>query len=69
MIDVLSALGDVLQLAHDTQIPHQEPAKGASGGASTVIILVGVVVTLALVGGLVWLKKRTDAQSTIHGEG
>jgi hypothetical protein len=60
MTEVLSALGDVLQIAHETQIPHQEPPRGAGGGASTVVIIAGVLVTLALVGGLVWLKKRVD---------
>lgn len=68
MIDLLAPLADLLQIAHDTQMPHEEPAKGSGGGASTVVILAGVVVTLALVGGLVWLKKRVDHDSTI-GEG
>ena len=69
MTELLAAAGDLLQIAHDTQLPHQEPVKSSGGGASTVLILAGVVVTLALVGGLVWLKKRTDGQSTIHEEG
>lgn len=61
MTEVLSALGDILQIAHETQIPHQEPvSSGSGGGASTIVIVAGIVVTLALVGGLVWLKKRVD---------
>ena len=58
----MSVLLDVLQIAHDTQFPHQEPVRtgGGGGGASTVVILVGVLVTLAVVGALVWLTKRVD---------
>ena len=62
MIDLLAPLGDLLQIAHDTQIPHQEPMRESSGGASAVVILAGVIVTLAAAGGLVWLKKRTDGE-------
>ena len=52
---------DVLQVAHETDFFHEEPVKtGSGGGASTVVILMGVVVTLAVVGALVWLKKRVD---------
>jgi hypothetical protein len=51
---------DVLQIAHDIGVPHQEPppTSGGGGGASPVVILVGVVLSLALVGALVWLKNR-----------
>lgn len=63
MIELLAPLGDLIQIAHDTPFQHQEPVKsGGGGGASTVVILIGVVVTLALVAGLVWLKKRTDVE-------
>ena len=63
MIAVLASLIDVVQLAHDTQFPHQEPVmKGSGGGASAIVILAGIVVTLAAVGGLVWLKKRADTR-------
>jgi hypothetical protein len=62
LIDLVNALLDVAQIAHDTQFPHQEPVKTTSGGgASVIVILAGILVTLVAVGGLVWLKKRTDA--------
>ena len=65
MIHVLSALADVAQIAHITNIPHQEPVPapsgGGGGGASVAVIIVGVLVTLAAAGGLVWVKRRTDA--------
>jgi hypothetical protein len=55
LLDVLIALPvEALQLAHDTSVPHHSRAGG--GGVSVVLILVGVVVTGALVGALVWLK-------------
>ena len=59
-LDVLTALPlEVLQLAHDTNVPHQETRSGGGGGGvSVVLVVVGVVVTLALVGSLVWLKER-----------
>ena len=61
MMDLLTTVIDIVQIAHDTQFPHQEPVKtGSGGGASTVVILAGVVVTIAMVGALVWLKKRVD---------
>jgi hypothetical protein len=61
MTELLASLVDIFQIAHDTQFPHQEPvSSGSGGGASTIVIVAGVLVTLALVGGLVWLKKRVD---------
>jgi hypothetical protein len=65
VIDALSSLADVLQIAHDIGYPHQEPVRsagggGGSGGASAVVILAGVVVSLIAVGGLIWLKRRAD---------
>lgn len=62
MIELLTPVADLLQIAHDTQMPHQEPVRGSGGGAGTVVILVGVVVTLAVVAGLVWVKKRADGE-------
>lgn len=61
MIDLVSTFLDVVQIAHETDFLHEEPVKRDSGGgASTVVILAGILVTLAAVGGLVWLKKRVD---------
>jgi LPXTG-motif cell wall-anchored protein len=61
LIDLATALLDVLQIAHETDFFHEEPMKPDSGGgASTIIILAGVLATLAAVGGLIWLKKRVD---------
>jgi hypothetical protein len=58
LLDVLRALPvDALQLAHDTGTPHQESRSGG-GGVSVVLVVAGAVVTLALVGTLVWLKER-----------
>lgn len=52
---------DALQIAHDMGAPHQEPAPtGDGGGASTIVILIGIVVTIALVGALIWLKNRAS---------
>ena len=62
---VLDFVGSIaIPIAHDIGYPHQEPQpapSGNGGGASTVVILVGVVFTLAAVGGLIWLKRRTSA--------
>ena len=63
MIDLLSSVTDVLQIAHDTDFPHYDPpapAKGNGGGASAIVIVVGVLVSLVAVGGLIWLKRRVD---------
>ena len=62
MIDVVSSLADVLQIAHDIGVPHQEPgpAKGNGGGASAIVIAAGVMVSLLAVAGLIWLKRRVD---------
>jgi hypothetical protein len=59
---VVASLIDVVQLAHDLGVPHQEPVKSASGGggASAIVIVAGVLVSLVVVAGLVWLKKRAD---------
>jgi hypothetical protein len=60
-------LGDLLALVpigHNTGIPHEEfpmPTSDASGGGddpSSIIILVGVAVTLLAAGAHVWLRER-----------
>ena len=60
MIELLAPLADLIQIAHETQFPHQEPVKADGGGANPIVILAGIIVTLAAVAGLVWLKKRVD---------
>jgi hypothetical protein len=62
-VSALASVIDVVQLAHETGFPHQDPVpvKSSGGGASTVVILIGIVVSLVAVGGLIWLKRRTDA--------
>ena len=60
MIGVLSAVLDVVQIAHDTAFPHQEPMKSDGGGASVIVIVAGIVVSLLAVAGLIWLKRRVD---------
>lgn len=61
MIDLLGAALDVVQIAHETDFFHEEPMKsGSGGGASTIVVLAGVMATLAAVAGLVWLKRRAD---------
>jgi len=69
MIDLLASMADVVQIAHDISIPHQEPMRESGGGASPVVILAGIVATLAAVAGLVWLKKRADAAAADKGDG
>jgi hypothetical protein len=57
-LDLLTALPlDALQLAHETNVPHDEP-RSSGGGVNIVLIVVGAVVTVGLVGSLVWLKER-----------
>lgn len=62
MIDLLAAAADVLQIAHDLGLPHQEPApaRDEGGGASAIVIVAGVLVSLVAVAGLIWLKRRVD---------
>jgi hypothetical protein len=60
-VSVLASLIDVVQIAHDIGIPHQEPVKsGSGGGASVIVIVAGILVSLLAVAGLIWLKGRVD---------
>jgi hypothetical protein len=54
------ALGADLALAHPADFPHEEPRGESSEADSTspLLIVAGLVVTLLLVAGLVWLKER-----------
>jgi hypothetical protein len=58
-VGVLDVLGIVVPLAHEIGVPHQEPqAQGDGGGASVVLVGGGVAATLALTGGLIWVRER-----------
>jgi hypothetical protein len=62
-MSVLASLIDVVQIAHDIGVPHQEPVKsagGGGGGASVIVIVAGILVSLLAVAGLIWLKGRVD---------
>ena len=61
-----------LPLAHPTDIPHQEPQPVEDGDSGTSPVLVGggVVLTLALTGGLIWVRERTrNAEESAALEG
>jgi hypothetical protein len=62
-MSLLAALIDVVQIAHDTGFPHQDPIRssGGGGGASVIVVVIGIVVSLVAVAGLIWLKRRMDA--------
>jgi hypothetical protein len=57
---LLASLLDVVQIAHDLGIPHEESMKTDGGGTSVIVIVAGVLVSLAAVAGLIWLKRRVD---------
>jgi hypothetical protein len=59
VIELAGALLDLVQIAHDTQLPHEEPGE-RGGGASAVLVIAIVAGSLAVVAALVWLKKRVD---------
>lgn len=59
VVQLLDAVN--LPLAHPSDIPHQEyvPAKDdGGGGTSPVLVGGGVLLTLALSGGLIWVRER-----------
>lgn len=61
-MELAGLLLDVVQIAHETQLPHEEPVRsGGGGGASTIVVVAGLVLALAAVAGLVWVKRRVDA--------
>ena len=47
-------------LAHNIGPPHTEPPpqSDGGGGAGAAVIVVVIVVTLAIAGGLIWLRQR-----------
>ena len=57
-------LGVLLQFAHDTGVPHIEPGAPAAGdgkGASTFAILVVFLVSAAVLGLPLVLRRRVDS--------
>ncbi len=67
----LDVLGVLLPLAHELGQPHQEPTSGGGGGASPVLVGGGVAATLALAGGLIWVRERArkaDASAALQGD-
>ena len=50
-------------LAHVTNTPHQEVSNfsGSDGGPATLVILLGVVFTLATLAALIYLKQKMAA--------
>jgi hypothetical protein len=59
-MSLLASFLDVVQIAHDIGIPHEETMKSSGGGTSVIVIVAGVLVSLAAVAGLIWLKRRVD---------
>lgn len=56
------ALPGLLQLAHDIGVPHVEPApKGDGKGASTLVIVAVFVISAALLGLLLVLRRRMES--------
>ena len=65
-------LADVLEppLAHPTDIPHQEPPSTSDGGGtSAALVGGGVAATLALAGGLIWVRERARRADSAALEG
>ena len=59
-----------LPLAHPADVPHQEPAERPGEGANPVLVVGGIAGTLALAGGLIWVRQRalkTDDSATLEG--
>jgi hypothetical protein len=71
-LQLLDALD--LPLAHPLDYPHVEPsqAKDDGGGTSPVLVGGGVVATLALTGGLIWVRERArkaeQASAALEGD-
>ncbi|HEX8649078.1 MAG TPA: hypothetical protein VF715_19455 [Thermoleophilaceae bacterium] len=69
LLQLAGSLGD-LPLAHPLDVPHQEPPKSGGGGASPVLVGGGIAGTLALAGGLIWVRQRalrTDDSAGLEG--
>ena len=59
-----------LPLGHITDIPHSEPLPVEESGSApaTVVILVGVVLTLATLAALIYLKQKMAARDDEQSE-
>ena len=63
-LDLAASIGQLLApvadlpLAHPLDTPHQEPAPTDEGGTSPFLVGGGVVLTIALAGGLFWVRER-----------
>jgi hypothetical protein len=53
---VTGSLLEALPIAHTTEVGHEHASRG--GGVNGLLIAVGVLITGAAVGALVWLKGR-----------
>jgi hypothetical protein len=62
------ALGADLAFAHPADFPHEEPKSSEADSTSPLLIAAGVVITLVLVAGLVWLKERARRAEAAEGE-
>ena len=58
-------------VAHPLDYPHVEPTpqKDSGGGTSPVVVGGGVVATLALAGGLIWVRERARKADSAALEG
>ena len=59
---LVQSVVDALPLAHDIGYPHQDPTSsggGGDGGTSPVVIGGAATATLALAGGLIWVRERS----------
>lgn len=69
LVQLAGSLAD-LPLAHPLDVPHQEPQKSGGGGTSPVLVGGGIAGTLALAGGLIWVReraRRTDDSAVSAG--
>ena len=58
-LGLVQSILDVLPLAHDIGVPHEEQPTDEGGGTSPVVVGGGVAATLAVAGGLIWVRERS----------
>jgi hypothetical protein len=68
LLELVDTVLDLLPLAHPTDVPHVEPAPQSDdgGGASPVLVGGGVLATLVLAGGLIWVRQRAEAAAALE---